>query len=340
MCRLGFIYIKKNENEDIKKVARTILITSISHYYYSNNDGVGIAFTKDNEIKVVKSTNLIHVIHYLTIENPFEYSNLVVFHTRRATSGSVDYTDTHPFLNEDKNLALCHNGIVNNYIELKQGLSKEHKFISNNDSEVILHVFEEFLKGNKRAFNSLNAYGTFLVLDNKNNLFLCSGNGFKIYQNDNFIFGFSDSDIVNKFLKNAKEIEIESNTLYKFSNGKFKKIAKIEMSISSYCYAYKNGWERREFSTELENFLCSKFNLPFTDVWIRFNESLTKVYVEIDSHVKNFSEVKKFFGLSNHGAVIMKIKTLEKFFLRLCNNEEEKGKFKKYLTKLRRKEVL
>lgn len=75
--------------------------------------------------------------------NPF------IFHNRWATHGSVSEANAHPFWSCDKNIFLVHNGIIENYKELKEKLIKEgHKFLSETDTEALVHLIEKYFQGN------------------------------------------------------------------------------------------------------------------------------------------------------------------------------------------------
>src|SRR3989344_1961211 len=78
-------------------------------------------------------------------------SQLSIGHTRWATHGGVTVKNAHPHLDCTKTIAVVHNGIVENFQELKDGLQKKgHRFISKTDTEVIPHLIEEFM-GTKRS---------------------------------------------------------------------------------------------------------------------------------------------------------------------------------------------
>lgn len=99
-------------------------------------------------------------------------SQLAIGHTRWATHGGVTVKNAHPHLDCSKSIAIVHNGIVENYLEIKAELvKKNHKFVSETDSEVIAHLIEEFLKTKgfatsvRDAFNRLTGMNAVVVMN-------------------------------------------------------------------------------------------------------------------------------------------------------------------------------
>ena len=76
-------------------------------------------------------------------------SNIGIAHTRWATHGEPSEINAHPHFDCKKEIAVVHNGIIENYSALKEILEKEgHKFVSKTDSEVLSHLIEKFYKNN------------------------------------------------------------------------------------------------------------------------------------------------------------------------------------------------
>ncbi len=141
-----------------KTSAPRIVIEGLKHLEYRGYDSWGIAYKKNNEIIVHKQVGKISDFDPKT--SKFEGSNeaigeieesdgikIAIGHTRWATHGGVTQKNAHPHFTESKNIVLIHNGIFENYLEIKKFLEKKgHKFISETDTEVIAHLIEEHRK--------------------------------------------------------------------------------------------------------------------------------------------------------------------------------------------------
>ncbi len=141
MCGI-FGYIGKKDN------AAQLTLEGLKILEYRGYDSWGIAVKKDGNLLVDK-----HVGKIGQAKVNLPKSNLAIGHTRWATHGGVTVQNSHPHLDCKKEIAVVHNGIVENYTTLKEELIKNgHKFISETDTEVISHLIEECLK--KEGFSS------------------------------------------------------------------------------------------------------------------------------------------------------------------------------------------
>ncbi|AXX94288.1 glutamine--fructose-6-phosphate transaminase (isomerizing) [Arcobacter ellisii] len=131
-----------------KKDTTKILLDGLKELEYRGYDSAGIAVLKDNKIDVFKALGkLINLEEKVNSSASNDY-HLGIGHTRWATHGKPTELNAHPHLGEYS--YVVHNGIIENYKELKDELiEKGHKFVSQTDTEVIVHLFENF-------YNQLN----------------------------------------------------------------------------------------------------------------------------------------------------------------------------------------
>ncbi len=150
------------------KKASTILLKGLKNLEYRGYDSAGIATNHaTGHIEVRKSVGKIEEIARRLNFESFE-GNIGIAHTRWATHGAVTDENAHPHTDCEGKIAIVHNGIIENYRELREQLiSKGHRFTSDTDSEVIAHLIEENLQYGfedacMKAFDSLE--GSYAVL--------------------------------------------------------------------------------------------------------------------------------------------------------------------------------
>ena len=155
MCGI-FGYLGDKEN------AAEILLEGLKRLEYRGYDSWGVAVIDNGGIKVDKHTGK---TGNATVKLP--KSTVGYGHTRWATHGGVTDINAHPHLDCNKKIAVIHNGIVENYLEIKKELLKKgHTFISETDTEVIVHLIEE---NKKKITNDVEAVRlAFLRLDGRN----------------------------------------------------------------------------------------------------------------------------------------------------------------------------
>ena len=163
MCGI-FGYIGKNEN-----AAQTIL-KGLKTLEYRGYDSWGIAVGNGQTLDYDK-----HVGKIGKASVSLPKSTFGIGHTRWATHGGVTDTNSHPHLSCDSKIALVHNGIVENYQELRKTLQKNHKIRSETDTEIIVHLIEEEVKERKNLDEAVR--GAFKKLTGLNAIVVLSSDG-------------------------------------------------------------------------------------------------------------------------------------------------------------------
>ncbi|MCC6323826.1 glutamine--fructose-6-phosphate transaminase (isomerizing) [Candidatus Nomurabacteria bacterium] len=124
-----------------KRQAFPVIIKGLQMLEYRGYDSAGVALVENN-MKVFKKKGKVAELLKLA-EVSDTKGTIGIGHTRWATHGAPDDKNAHPHLSQSGKLAVIHNGIIENYIVLKQALMKEgHTFKSDTDTEVLIHLIE------------------------------------------------------------------------------------------------------------------------------------------------------------------------------------------------------
>ena len=130
-----------------KKKAVPILIDNLKRLEYRGYDSAGVAIVRDSSLVVEKSVGKLSKLEMIVIPKDYR-ATIGIGHTRWATHGKPSDVNAHPHTDCKGEIALVHNGIIENYLELKEELIKRgHKFLSETDTEVIVHLVEEYYEG-------------------------------------------------------------------------------------------------------------------------------------------------------------------------------------------------
>lgn len=127
--------------------AVSVLIDGLKRLEYRGYDSAGVAFLNEGSLKVLKKEGRIAALEEQLNSHKWN-SRIGIGHTRWATHGRPSDVNAHPHLDCSGKFAVVHNGIIENYGELKASLEKRgHHFVSETDTEVLAHLVEEAYQG-------------------------------------------------------------------------------------------------------------------------------------------------------------------------------------------------
>ena len=292
------------------KKASPILIQGLQRLEYRGYDSAGIATIENNSIKIMKDKGRVNNLYKLDGIDALK-GTIGIAHTRWATHGKPSKENSHPHFDSDNMFAVVHNGIIENYTELREMLiEKGYKFVSETDTEVIPNLINyykqektedemSFLRAVKNACADLVGSFALEILSSKypdnmivvrkdSPLVIGKGNG------ENYIA--SDIPAILSYTKdfyflNDYEFVMLKRDEAKFYNMDLKEIKKPTKSIEwDSKGAEKDGYEhfmlkeiyeqpmaiRETIGTKLSNGKVQFEELSFTKEYL---ESINKIYI-------------------------------------------------------------
>lgn len=140
MC--GIIGYVGTENEAVE-----VILDGLSKLEYRGYDSAGLALIEDGKIFIEKKSGRLLNLKK-ALKGRVDKSCIGIGHTRWATHGNPTDENSHPHFSQDRKVAVVHNGIIENYIDLRDKLEKEGVvFTSQTDSEVVAHLFSKYFDG-------------------------------------------------------------------------------------------------------------------------------------------------------------------------------------------------
>ena len=131
-----------------KRQATEVLIDGLSKLEYRGYDSAGVAVNTGNELAIRKFKGRLAILAEDLEKSPID-GHLGIGHTRWATHGEPSDVNSHPHFNMDRTIAVVHNGIIENYLELRAELEAEGvKFLSQTDTEIAAHMVSKYYEGN------------------------------------------------------------------------------------------------------------------------------------------------------------------------------------------------
>jgi len=154
--------------------ATPIILNGLKRLEYRGYDSAGIAVLENGHLEVRRDAGKLNRLLSMVEENPLS-GQLGIGHTRWATHGEPNAQNAHPHLGTTKEVVVVHNGIVENFLDLRDELVSEGVHLnSETDSEIIVHLIEKFLSTEnnllaacRKAFSLLKGHHGIVVISSK-----------------------------------------------------------------------------------------------------------------------------------------------------------------------------
>ena len=257
MCGI-FGYIgPKHPNK--KRSSVEFCLKGLRHLEYRGYDSAGIAGIYDGKIESCKTVGRIQVLENAVLEKKLEL-DLAIAHTRWATHGGLTQENAHPHFDQHSTVALVHNGIIENYYQLKKDLLNQGvEFSSETDSEVIAQIVAteykgDFLEAVQKSIQKLQGSFAFAIIHkNHPDIMIASAKdcpliiGIDKLNQEVYVSSdpnaFDNKDLEIIFLKD-EELAYIKNDLVTIYNSNGRKIKKTTEKLGvEYQLISKNGYD-------------------------------------------------------------------------------------------------
>lgn len=269
--------------------ARDVIVEGLERLEYRGYDSAGISLIDQGVLSTVKKSGKVKVLKDELSKNPIK-GHLGIGHIRWATHGGPSDVNSHPHLSNNGKIAVVHNGIIENYNELKENLKKEgYSFKSETDTEVIAVLIEKFYENDlldavrkaKAMLKGSFALGIICQDEDDRLIVLREESPLVLGLTDDGILAASDLPSIIKYtkdviyLENGDLVDIKGNdyTIYDRENEKVKReVSKVTFSFED---ATKEGYDHfmiKEIN-EQPKAIADTIKYKMTDGLIDFKEN-------------------------------------------------------------------
>ncbi len=210
------------------KKAKQVLINGLEHLEYRGYDSAGIAYILDNKLIIEKEVGRIKELKEKLDFNA--EANIGIGHTRWATHGVPNKINAHP--HRCKDITIVHNGIIENYLELKEALKKKgYHFLSDTDTEVAAVLLYDLYQKEKNVLKAIRrfknkatgAYAIALICDNEPEVL------YAIKKNSPLIIGIGNE--ANYLASDVPAIIDYTNKYITLEDGSYAKVTKDKVTV-------------------------------------------------------------------------------------------------------------
>ncbi|EEB36020.1 glutamine-fructose-6-phosphate transaminase (isomerizing) [Anaerococcus hydrogenalis DSM 7454] len=269
--------------------ARDVIVEGLERLEYRGYDSAGISLIDEGVLSTVKKSGKVKVLKDELSKNPIK-GHLGIGHIRWATHGGPSDVNSHPHLSNNGKIAVVHNGIIENYNELKENLKKEgYTFKSETDTEVIAVLIEKFYENDlldavrkaKAMLRGSYALGIICQDEDDRLIVLREESPLVLGLTDDGILAASDLPSIIKYtkdvvyLENGDLVDIKGNeyTIYDRENKEVEReVSKVTFSFED---ATKEGYDHfmiKEIN-EQPKAIADTIKYKMTDSLIDFKEN-------------------------------------------------------------------
>ncbi|MBT4332209.1 MAG: glutamine--fructose-6-phosphate transaminase (isomerizing) [Candidatus Cloacimonetes bacterium] len=214
-----------------KRNATPIIIEGIKRLEYRGYDSSGIAILNTNKLNIFKESGKIVELERVLPSPDKTFGNIGIAHTRWATHGEPNKINAHPHAGCDGTVAVVHNGIIENYMNLREKLESEgHDFKSDTDTEVLAHLIEHFLKIEKNLTTAVQSalnlvegtYGIAVISNEHPGKIVAARKGSPLILGIGEDEFFVTSDVAAIIIHTKKVIYLEDNEVVTISSDDYK----------------------------------------------------------------------------------------------------------------------